>query len=142
VELSSADFLAHYHELIPAFTYALDGDSATTAGIETTVTWVTADIPDQSSLSVRFAVTATHAITNIVNATYSMTAANYPITFGDPITTLVILPPPDEDLIIYLPFITRDGPTAQAGTHPCCQHTFARHRPTPHSNVKLGMATQ
>ena len=74
------------------FAYALDGGSTIVSNTDTLVSWMIPSLPNQTSVDVRFAVTATNVITQIVNEFYGIQAANYPtITQGTPLTTLVNL---------------------------------------------------
>ncbi|GAB4580290.1 MAG: hypothetical protein Fur0022_30290 [Anaerolineales bacterium] len=78
-------------DVVPAnstFAYALNGGTET-GGV---VTWNLGNLPDQNSLSVQFAVTATQtAPAFVTNELYAVTASNYPTpTFGAPINTLVL----------------------------------------------------
>ncbi|MBU1662727.1 MAG: ExeM/NucH family extracellular endonuclease, partial [Chloroflexi bacterium] len=69
------------------FAYPLDG------GVESggLVTWNVGSIPDQASVSVRFAVTATNVITTTTNDVYAVSASNYTTTtFGAPVSTIVL----------------------------------------------------
>ncbi len=69
------------------FAYALDGGSYA----DDMVSWTRPSLPDQSSLIVRFAVTATQGTAVIENNQYAITAANFVTpTFGMPVSTLVV----------------------------------------------------
>ncbi len=104
-------------DVIPAnatFAYALDG-GAETGGV---VTWNVGTVPDQSSASVRFAVTATLSSPSIVtNETYAITASNFPTaTFGSPVSTLVLgsIGPACGDPAVYIHDIQGSGPSSPA----------------------------
>ena len=99
-------------DVIPAnstFAFAQDGGTET-SGI---VTWTIGDLPDQSVVSVRFAVTATiNAPAVIRNETYAMTATNSPTPiFGTPVSTLVMgaIGPNCGDPAIYIHDIQGSG---------------------------------
>ena len=68
------------------FAYALDG------GVESSgvVSWTVASLPSESSVTARFAVTATISITTITNADYAVVASNFVTpTAGAPVGTVV-----------------------------------------------------
>lgn len=77
-------------DAVPAladFAYALDGGSYDAS----IITWTRPSLPDQSSLTVRFAVTATLETAVIENRDYAITAANFVTpTVGPPASTLVL----------------------------------------------------
>ncbi|MBN1149321.1 MAG: DUF11 domain-containing protein, partial [Anaerolineales bacterium] len=76
-------------DTIPAnaeFAYALDG------GLETggVVSWTVSNLGAFSSVQVRFAVTATSQVTDIVNSDYAVVAGNFTTSVqGDPVLTVV-----------------------------------------------------
>ncbi len=77
-------------DAVPAladFAYALDG--GTYAG--GVVSWARPSLPHQSSVTVRFVVTATQNTAVITNQSYAVTAANFATpTVGSPVSTLVV----------------------------------------------------
>ena len=83
-------------DIVPSnatFAYALDGGSTIVSGTDTVVNWTVPVLANQSTVDVRFAVTSTNVISQIVNEFYGMQAANYPtITLGSPITTVASTP--------------------------------------------------